>query len=287
MSTPRLGVCSWSLQPSNPAALLERVRATGLDAVQLALTPIAEEPAVWADAGRRLRDAGIAILSGMLATVGEDYSSIAAIARTGGVRPDETWPKTLLRGSAVAKTARALGLDLVTFHAGFLPHDPADPERERMLDRLRRLAEVFAAEGIDVALETGQESAEALRGCLEDLAIPSIGVNFDPANMILYGSGDPVAAMRVLAPWVRQIHLKDALPSNAIGAWGREVRLGTGAVDWPAFAAEVLRCPRRPNWIVEREAGDDRITDVRAAVPVWRSALDAARAVVAPEGRVR
>jgi sugar phosphate isomerase/epimerase len=265
---PRLGVCSWSLQPATPAELAERVRATGLSSVQLALTPLAERPLVWGTTGELLREAGITILSGMLETVGEDYGSIASITRTGGVRPSATWPATRERAARVAAVARDLGLRLVTFHAGFLPHDSADPERATMLARLREIAALFGKHGIAVALETGQEPAPTLIACLEFIRSeqprdhPPIGVNFDPANMLLYGSGDPIEALRLLAPWVAQVHLKDALPSPVAGAWGTEVPLGDGAVDWDRFFVEAARCPRAPQMVIEREAGDRRVADV-------------------------
>ncbi len=269
-STPSLSaVCSWSLAPRDPADLIGQLRACGCDAVQLALTPLAEpatgKPDVWSSAGSALRDAGISIVSGMLATVGEDYSSIAAIARTGGVRPDATWPATRARAIKVASVARHLSLRLVTFHAGFLPHDRSDPERQRMLERLREIAGIFAAGDIEIALETGQEPAETLVEALEDLGLASVGVNFDPANMILYGSGDPIAALAKLAPWVKQVHIKDAIASGVAGQWGREVPAGTGQVAWPAFMAGVARCPQRPHWVIEREAGETRIADITAA----------------------
>jgi L-ribulose-5-phosphate 3-epimerase len=265
---PRLGVCSWSLQPSTPEELVERVRATGLDSVQLALTPLAERPLVWSTTGELLREAGIAILSGMLETVGEDYGSIESITRTGGVRPASTWPATRERAAKVALVARDLGVRLVTLHAGFLPHDSADPERATMLARLREVLALFGKHGIAVALETGQEPAHTLIACLEAIRSeqprdqPPIGVNFDPANMLLYGSGDPIEALRLLAPWVAQIHLKDALPSPTPGSWGTEVPLGEGAVDWDRFFAEAAGCPRSPQMVIEREAGNRRVADV-------------------------
>lgn len=220
---------------------------------------------VWGNTAALLKDAGITILSGMLETVGEDYSTIANIGRTGGVRPTATWPATRDRAAKVATVARTLGLRLVTFHAGFLPHDSADPERMTMLQRLREVAQMFAAWGIAIAFETGQEPAYTLASCLDQLAMPSVGVNFDPANMILYGAGDPVEALRQLSPWVRQVHIKDATPSGVSGTWGQEVVVGTGRVDWPAFFAELSRCPQCPNLIIEREAGEDRIGDVATA----------------------
>lgn len=261
----RLGVCSWSLRPENSGDLVSKVGRTGLRGVQIALTPMIERAVDFADAAVRLRGAGIAILSGMLETVGEDYSTIARIAATGGVRPDATWPATRTRAAAVARLAGELGLPLVTFHAGFLPHDRGDAERCTMIGRLREVIDLFADRRVAVAFETGQEPAATLAECLAELDRPSVGVNFDPANMILYAAGDPVAAIRLLAPWVRQVHVKDARPSGTPGEWGSEVPAGEGAVDWTSFLAAIRSLPRAVDLVIEREAGDRREEDVRTA----------------------
>ena len=80
----RLGVCSWSLRPETPAELAERVRATGLGTVQLALDP--SRTGAWSleDTRAELEAAGTTIASGMMATRGEDYSTLETIRRTGG-----------------------------------------------------------------------------------------------------------------------------------------------------------------------------------------------------------
>ena len=265
-----VAVCSWSLQASSPAELVARVHAAGARAVQLALTPIAEHPEVWGGVFDALRSAGIEVASGMLETVGEDYSTLDTIRATGGVVPDATWPSTRARAAEVARIAGANGIRLVTFHAGFIPHD-AGAEREKLLARLREIAALFAAHGARIAFETGQESAETLSDALDALGDRSIGVNFDPANMILYGMGDPVAAVRSLAPRIAQVHIKDALPTKAAGTWGTEVRVGTGAVDWTAFIAALSAVPATVRLAVEREAGDDRVGDIRAALELLGS----------------
>jgi L-ribulose-5-phosphate 3-epimerase len=266
-----VAVCSWSLQPASSAELVDRVRATGARAVQLALSPLAERPAEFADTFARLSDAGIEVASGMLETVGEDYSTLDTIRATGGVVPDATWPATRARAAEVARLAGAGGVRLVTFHAGFIPHDASDPTRATLFARLGELAAMFAAEGCALAFETGQESAETLAHALADLnatvpAAHAVGVNFDPANMILYGMGDPVAAVRSLAPWIRQAHVKDAMPTAVPGTWGSEVRAGAGVVDWPAFLEALAEAPAPIRLAVEREAGDDRVGDIRAAL---------------------
>lgn len=259
----RLGVCSWSLQPASPAELVERVSACDLTAVQLALEPI--RSAGWdLDATRAaLADAGIDILSGMLETEGEDYSTLETIKETGGLRPDGVWEANLQRSREAAAIAEELGLELVTFHAGFIPHDPSDPTRATILDRLRTVADVFAERGVRLALETGQETAATLADLLGELDRESVGVNFDPANMILYGMGDPIEAFRMLLPHVMQVHLKDATATETPGTWGSEVAVGRGDVDWAAFGDVLGSADRVIDLLFEREAGESRVGDIR------------------------
>ncbi len=264
-ATNRLAVCSWSLQPDDPADLVARVRATGIHRVQLALDPLREAPGTWGQTGRVLAQAGVTITSGMFGCLGEDYSTLDSIRLTGGIVPDATWEQNLDNLQATARIAAALGLRLVTFHAGFVPHDPADPSFATMLGRLERVAGIFAADKLSVGLETGQETADDLAVLLGALARPNVGVNFDPANMLLYGKGDPIQAVRRLGPWIRQVHVKDALPAQSPGTWGREVPVGMGQVDWPAFLGALAEMKYAGDLVIEREAGTERVADIRRA----------------------
>ena len=261
----RVGVCSWSLRPGGPEELAERVLAAGLSAVQLALEPLRTR--AWDEGHTRkvLAGAGIEVLSGMMGMRGESYASLASIRATGGLRPDAHWEANLAAARANAALAHRLDLALVSFHAGFLPRDAGDPERAKLVARLAAVIDAFAEEGVAVALETGQEDAETLLGVLEALGRCSVGVNFDPANMLLYGMGEPVEALERLAPWVRQIHVKDARRSPVAGEWGTEVAVGAGEVDWAAFFRVLRARGLDVDLVIEREAGEDRVGDVRAA----------------------
>lgn len=260
----RLAVCSWSLQPESPAQLVERLTATGIHRVQLNLDPLRAEPALWGDAPARLRDAGCEIVSGMFGTVGEDYTTLETIQRTGGIVPDTTWEENWRNIQATADIAAQLHLPLVTFHAGFLPHDPADPSYAKLAGRLLQVADAFAARGISLGLETGQETADTLDQFLASLGRSDLGVNFDPANMLLYDKGDPVASLRRLGRWLKQVHLKDANRTRVPGTWGDEVVVGTGQVDWPAFMSALTDLGYTGNLCLEREAGAQRVADIRA-----------------------
>lgn len=263
--TRRIGVCSWSLQPRSPADLVEKVRACGLDAVQLALTPLCKDESRLNAMLAALRGAGIEVRSGMMSTVGEDYRTLETIRMTGGVRPDVHWKENLALARAIARAAKRAGVALVSFHAGFLPDQRGSRERDMMIGRLRSVIDAFAQEGVRTALETGQERAEVLLDVLAELERPGCGVNFDPANMILYGMGDPVEALSQLASRVFQIHVKDARRTKTPGTWGEELPVGQGEVDFQSVLG-VLREKRVDvDWMIERESGERRIEDVRAA----------------------
>ncbi|MEM8875006.1 MAG: sugar phosphate isomerase/epimerase family protein [Planctomycetota bacterium] len=258
----RLAVCSWSLQPSDAADLRRQLDAVDIRRVQMHLDPFAEDG--WDVGGLD----GIECVSGMVTCVGEDYSTIAAIHRTGGVVSDETWPATRERMAACAPIAGQLGIELVTFHAGFIPEDPAVPLFGKLLDRIGEVTQLFGEHGCRIALETGQESADTLMGFLDKLGA-DVRVNFDPANMLLYGSGDPIAALKQLRPRIAQVHLKDAIPSGTTGEWGTEVPVGEGKVDWAAFFAELS--DYQGALPIEREAGVKRVEDIRTAAAFVRN----------------
>ncbi len=269
----RVGVCSWSLQPVGPDDLASRVRDCGLRCVQLHLDPIRHGDWSFDATVGALAGAGVEVFSGMMSCAGEDYSTLNTIRLTGGLRPDATWQDNMDAAFANATVARRLGLSLVTMHAGFLPHDPADPLRSVLIGRLRTIADIFGSQGLRLGLETGQESPETLLDVLHELSHPGVGVNFDPANIILYGMGDPIAALRALRDHVLQVHVKDAVAAGAPGEWGTEVPVGTGGVAWDEFFAVLETC--RPhgkpaNIVIEREAGDQRVEDVRIAAELVR-----------------
>jgi len=83
--------------------------------------------------------------------------------------------------------------------------------------------------------------------------------------MILYDKGDPIEAMRVLGPWIRQVHLKGARHTKAPGTWGEEVSVGSGEVDWRAFFATLKQLNFAGDFVIEREAGAQRVADIRQA----------------------
>jgi len=261
----RIAVCSWSLQPNGLDDLVAKLQTTGITRVQLALDPLRKSPADWEQVLERFSQNGITIVSGMFGCEGEDYSSLKSIRLTGGIAPDATWERNWKNIQSTAALAQELGLKLITFHAGFVPHNPQDKDFIKMLCRLNEVADIFDRAKMEVGLETGQETAPALCALLQRLNRRNVVVNFDPANMILYGKGNPVEALQVLGSWIRQVHIKDGIATKTPDTWGEEVAAGTGQVDWKSFFGRLGDLKFCGPVVIEREAGHKRVEDIRQA----------------------
>jgi sugar phosphate isomerase/epimerase len=272
----QIGVCSWSLQATGPQDLAEKVGKLGLKKVQLGLTPHRDDPGTWEGTQEILAQSGIAIVSGMFSTIGEDYSTPDAIRRTGGIVPDQHWEGNQELASAAAALARQMGVKLVSTHAGFLPHEPSDPQFDKLSGRIVALARMYAEIGGSLLLESGQETADTLLAFLNEMAkrgASNVTVNFDPANMILYDMDEPIEALRKLVPHVQQVHVKDAKRTTVKGQWGEEVVVGTGQVDWVAFVRILAEADYAGDYIFEREAGDDRVGDIAKGIEALKAAM--------------
>ena len=257
-----VGVCSWSLK-TDVAGVAAAMSQMKIDHVNLSLRPaLGENGTEYLDAVR-CQDWTISNMT--LGFAQEDYSSLETIRATGGIVPDEYWEanrNAFLQ--AVAITAD-FGVPYLSMHVGFIDEDNPDAIK-KLRDRLLQLADAAGEKDITVLMETGQETAESLRDFLEGMNHSAIGVNLDPANMILYDMGDPVEAVSILAPWIKHIHIKDAIRTKQPGVWGTEVPWGDGEVGGEAFLRTLQEVGFSGALAIEREAGDDRIGDVQLAV---------------------
>jgi sugar phosphate isomerase/epimerase len=95
---------------------------------------------------------------------------------------------------------------------------------------------------------------------------PNVMLNFDPANMILYNKDEPIEALKILAPWIRHVHAKDALRTKVNGTWGAEVPWGDGEVNVFAFLNALRELGFTGTLAIEREAGTQRVKDIAQAV---------------------
>jgi L-ribulose-5-phosphate 3-epimerase len=267
----QLGVCSWSMLPQSAEDMARIMAELGLKKLQLGLVPHRDDAGIVDGVPEALAKVGARVVSGMFGTIGEDYTTMETIKVTGGIVPDEHWEANQEVARAAAARARRFGLSAVMFHAGFLPHDRSSAEFKKLAGRIEVVAGICADQGLDMMFETGQEAADDLGAFfdhMEGLGVTNLGVNFDPANMILYDMGDPIAALRKLLPRVKSIHIKDAVRTTVPGEWGADVPVGEGQVDWHAFIEVLVNGDYTGDMHIEREAGDDRMGDVKQAIDV-------------------
>ena len=202
----------------------------------------------------RLSELGIRITCVFGGFEGESYADIPTVKRTVGLVPRETRAARTAELKAIADFARELSVDVVGVHLGFVPHDSSDPDYRELIDLTRDVCDHCSRNNQALHLETGQEPVDVLIRFLDDVEPDNLFVNFDPANMILYGAGEPLPALELLGSRVRSVHCKDATWSDRPGeTWGREVPLGEGDVDFAAFLGTLERIGYDGPLTIERE----------------------------------
>jgi len=257
-----LGAMFWAT--TTPVETLQAIKGTGVTCGQLGFDggiELSDDLAAQWKAALEAED--FPIVTCFCAYNGEEYPDIPTVVDTVGFIPKRFREERMARTRAVSDFAAKLGVGAIGLHIGCVPSDDTDPDYLAVLGMVREIADHAASHGQVFALETGQEPAAELRHFLTDVRRTNVKINFDPANMILYGMGDPVEAVKKLAPRIAQFHIKDAIPTRTPGQWGEEVVAGTGAVRWPDFFAAAASITG--DFIIEREAGNNRITDVIAA----------------------
>jgi sugar phosphate isomerase/epimerase len=209
---------------------------------------------------------------------GEDYMDIASVRKTVGLVPEATRAERIARTKDVAGIAAELGIRSVACHIGFVPEDRASSNYRDVCDLTGHICDHLAKQQQDFTLETGQEPANALLAFIEDVGRPNLKINFDPANMILYGTGDPIDAVQALGRHIISVHCKDGVgpASDKPGSLGVERRLGSGQVDFPAFLKALRDIGYRGILSIEREEQDveRRNADVRHGVEFLLLNLD-------------
>lgn len=162
--------------------------------------------------------------------------------------------------------AKSCGIAAVQTHCGFLPEDPNESAYKESVALLRELANYCKANGQNFRYETGQETPITLVRTMQDVGVDNQGVNFDLANLILYGKANPVDAIEILAPYIQGIHAKDGLWPTNPKELGEEVPIGKGKVDFARIIARLKQIRYEGAVTIEREiSGDKQIQDVRAA----------------------
>ena len=168
--------------------------------------------------------------------------------------------QTLIHGAAFTEM---IGVKDMVTHAGFLPEEPNNPLFSGVVVALRTIAKACQAHGLHFLFETGEETPTTLLRTIEEVGMPNLGVNLDPANLLLYGRGNPVDSLDVFGQYVRGVHAKDGLyPTNGRDL-GKETPLGEGKVNFPLLLRRLKECGYDGALTIEREIeGPQQTADI-------------------------
>lgn len=192
--------------------------------------------------------------------------------RTLGIGPAETRESRMKSLIAGAEWAARLEIPLLQTHLGFVPEDPSCEDYAVHVECLRILGKRCGELGVRIILETGQETPITLRRLIEDAGEAAVGVNLDPANLLMYGKANPVDAVDLLGPYISGMHVKDGLyPGSDSYQLGEERPIGEGLVDFPRIFAKLKALGFHGPLIIEREVPQpQQRSDILACIPKVR-----------------
>jgi len=177
----------------------------------------------------------------------------------------------LMQGSDFARKINVK--DLVT-HVGYLPENPYDSIYREIVVVLKALADKCRGNGQNFLFETGQETPVVLRRIIQDIGCDNVGINLDPANLIMYGKGNPVDALEVFGEYVLGVHGKDGCYPTDGKQLGSEMPLGQGKVNFPVFIEKLKEVGYQGDITIEREiSGEEQKKDILAAKAVLETLI--------------
>lgn len=206
----------------------------------------------------------------------------------GGFHDAAKNPPKLALSKRIVDLAADLGVPVVTTHIGVTPEDRTCPVYKTLLAACRELADYAASRRITFAIETGPERAVVLKQFLDDIGSTGLGVNLDPANLVMVCADDPVQAVHTLKKYIVHTHAKDGIqlaPGSAEAVYHgesaglppaaqfKEVPLGEGQVDWPRYLDALEQIGYTGFLTIEREVGADPAADIARAIEFLRARI--------------
>jgi sugar phosphate isomerase/epimerase len=266
MTTLKLGVIAQL--PKGPEEELRKAHDLGLPTVQLVCW---EEELFTEDMAARVIAASeqydVEITTVWVGYPGPRVWNFIEGPTTIGLVPPEYREERVAALKAGADFASWIAAPSITTHAGFIPETPSNPLYPPLLAALREVVGHCGTLDLDFCFETGQETPTTLLRVIEDLGTDNLGVNLDPANLLMYGKANPVDALDIFGQFVVGVHAKDGeYPSNG-RELGPEKPLGEGRVDFPTLVPKLKSLGYTGALTIEREiSGPQQIADIKSAI---------------------
>src|SRR5215510_7261369 len=255
-----------------PDAAMATLKDLGIPTCQVYLNNF--DPAFAARLRKSLDEANIEATSLVVGGPGKESWDFYGGPLTIGLIPRETRTSRIAHIKAAADFAVRCDIPAVQTHAGFIPENPNDPVYKEAIAAMREVAEYCNRYRQTFRYETGQETPITLVRAIQDVGLDNQGVNFDLANVIMYGKANPVDAIEILAPYIQGIHAKDGLWPTNPRELGPEVPIGKGKVDFPRIIRRLKEIHYGGAITIEREiSGPQQLEDVRAAANYLRQLI--------------
>ena len=170
----------------------------------------------------------------------------------GGLEEEEGLRWRIDKSKEALNTTAELGCEIVTTHAGLLPEDPDDPTYQTLLRSVGEIAEHGAKVGVTFALETGQESPQALSDFIDEIGNPWLRVNYDPCNLLRFGSeAGTIQGVHELGDKIIHTHAKDWNPETM------QATCGEGLVPWDGYIQALRDVGYSGVLAIEDETGNE------------------------------
>jgi L-ribulose-5-phosphate 3-epimerase len=248
----------------DPDAALAKVSELGLPTSQIFVDEF--EPEIAGRLRQALDKYKIEATSVVVGGPGKEVWDFYQGPLTIGLVPRPTRAARIAQIKKASDFAKQCGIPAVQTHCGFIPENPNDPVYNETVTAIREVAQYCKRNGQNFRYETGQETPITLVRAMGDVGVDNQGVNFDLANLILYGKANPVDAIEILGPYVQGIHAKDGMWPTNPKELGQEVPIGKGKVDFPVIIERLKLLRYRGAVTIEREiSGPQQVEDVRAS----------------------
>ena len=252
----------------DPAEPMAKVKSLGLPSCQLGWPPFGSlETAEALKAAAQAADVTVTSLFADLP--GPAAWNFTEGPSTIGLVPQEWRAERVKALQAAAVIAGKIGIQCIFTHAGFIPFWPGDRQYKEIVAALKDAVSACADNGVTFCYETGQETPITLLRTIHDVGFENQGINFDPANLLMYGNGNPLDALDVFGEWVRGVHAKDGeYPTNG-AELGVEKPLGEGRVNFPVLIPKLKSLGYCGALTIEREiSGDEQVADIKRAMAI-------------------
>lgn len=248
----------------DPQAAISKVHDLGLPTAQILLDNF--EPEMLTSLRKALDRYGVEATSLVVGGPGPEVYDFYQGPLTCGLVPRQYRAARLDRIKKASDFAKECGIPAVQTHCGFIPENPNDIFYKEVVLAIREAASTCKSHGQNFRCETGQETPITLIRAIKEVGLDNVGVNFDLANLILYGKGNPVDAIELLGPYVQGIHAKDGLFPTDPKELGKEVAIGQGKVNFPHIIQRLKELNYQGAVTIEREiSGPRQVEDVKAA----------------------